>query len=326
MKLLNTTLLCTSASYTSLRTELERRFLQIWHFRPSRWSSWSIWRRNWGKCRSRTSHRSLETREGSSSSSHHSGSTLPLDKRNNKIYFSISLFCVLCYTYVLWSMFDVLNSLCCVFFSCLCCVLRVLCVVLYMLCVLCYIANRRYTECYSRIMWEMSITSHCWYDTYFIIEMLPVWCVLPWKLPGSAPILVSFLHVVIDVGGWCCVDCRSSKKVNKATTKPKKPTPMENINNEISIIKTQLEVITSCLTKACSLPCVNNEQTIVQSTKPVVFKCSQSIPTTSSAALAPSQIQKLDSKLCTEVLSAMHTELQSKEQRSKNLFVTGTSG
>ena len=41
------------------------------------------------------------------------------------------------------------------------------------------------------------------------------------------PVLISFLHVVSDIGGWCCVECRSSNKVNKPVVKPTKSTAIE---------------------------------------------------------------------------------------------------
>ena len=72
------------------------------------------------------------------------------------------------------------------------------------------------------------------------------------------PFLVSFLDVVSDVGGWCCVECRSSNKVNKPVAKPTKSTVIENINSEITILKSQLETITSCLTNLSSSSEVTN--------------------------------------------------------------------
>ena len=132
--------------------------------------------------------------------------------------------------------------------------------------------------------------------------------------------LVSFLHVVSDVGGWCCVECRGLRKDNKPATKTKKPTPIENINNEITVIKLQLEEITSCLSKVSnSLPIASNDY----STKPSYATVLRTSTSSTADSVPSTALTKLDDKFCTEVLSAMHAELNSKEQRSKNLFVTG---
>src|SRR6266536_3328762 len=63
--------------------------------------------------------------------------------------------------------------------------------------------------------------------------------------------LISFLHVVADVGGWCCLDCRKvdNKKITNPTARPKK----ENINTEIAGIKEQLQSITELLRNTTSL-------------------------------------------------------------------------
>ena len=65
------------------------------------------------------------------------------------------------------------------------------------------------------------------------------------------PSLLDFLYVVSEVGGWCCPGCRSSK--NNVKTAPdnkktiKKTISVEQVNDELQFIKTQLASLTDAL-------------------------------------------------------------------------------
>ncbi len=61
--------------------------------------------------------------------------------------------------------------------------------------------------------------------------------------------LISFLHVVVDIGGWCCSTCIKSKGFTKVTRKPKKQSINDVINNDLSEIKKQLNLLADAITK-----------------------------------------------------------------------------
>ena len=85
-------------------------------------------------------------------------------------------------------------------------------------------------------------------------------------------------------------------------------------------MKSQLETITSCLTNLSSSIGVTNT---ALSSRPSYASMLNSASSNSNAVTVQPTTQKLDNKFCTEVLSAVHAELSTKEHRSKNLFVTG---
>ena len=64
-------------------------------------------------------------------------------------------------------------------------------------------------------------------------------------------LLLPLLHVVVDIGGWCCVPCRKSKKESLAVKQPLSPSPsspvVEDLRNELVLIKTQIVSLSESL-------------------------------------------------------------------------------
>ena len=59
------------------------------------------------------------------------------------------------------------------------------------------------------------------------------------------PTLIAFLHVVVDIGGWACMECRT--RGGKAASKTNKKVETTNLSSDISFIKTQLNSISEAL-------------------------------------------------------------------------------
>ena len=92
------------------------------------------------------------------------------------------------------------------------------------------------------------------------------------------PTLLSFLHVVADIGGWACVECR--KRGGKLPARVTKNT----VNNDIASIKSQLNSISDLLKNAF----VGPESTDNVTRKPSYSQVLQSSTTTSlSNAIDP---------------------------------------
>ena len=70
--------------------------------------------------------------------------------------------------------------------------------------------------------------------------------------------LLPHLHVVADVGGWCCTQCRTMKKVAaRKVTKPAAADPapvITEFRKDLEVIKTQMSTISARLQAFPPLP------------------------------------------------------------------------
>ena len=117
------------------------------------------------------------------------------------------------------------------------------------------------------------------------------------------PTMLSFLHVVVDIGGWACMECR--KRGGKAPR-------AEDINNDLAQIKIQLSSISEVLKNVTAFPASKDSSDVERLSYSQVLR-SSSNPASSS----------LDTNVRTAVLSAVHTEFKSITNRSLNVVVTG---
>ena len=125
------------------------------------------------------------------------------------------------------------------------------------------------------------------------------------------PTLLSFLHVVADIGGWACVSCR--KRGGKAPARATKK--QENISDDIAQIKSQLVSISDAL-KHATINTSEGGQSVWKLPSSDIFK-----PPSSSHSI--SSPPTLDTNVRTALLSAVHTEFQSITNRALNVVVTG---
>ena len=125
------------------------------------------------------------------------------------------------------------------------------------------------------------------------------------------PTLLSFLHVVADIGGWACVGCR--KRGGKAPAKAAKK--QENISDDLAQIKSHLVSISDALKQATINP-GEGTQSVWKFPSSDIFK-----PPSSSHPI--SSPPTLDTNVRTALLSAVHTEFQSISNRALNVVVTG---
>ena len=137
--------------------------------------------------------------------------------------------------------------------------------------------------------------------------------------------LLDFLYVVTEIGGWCCVSCRQPSKPAKPNRGPKVTLNAEQVNDELQLIKAQLASISDCLhstpiNAGVSFNCSNKGLTYAQ--------VAGSIPASSYnvsqlPVSAQSTLPSLDQNTRTAVLTAVHSEMNLKSQRSNNIVVTG---
>ena len=136
------------------------------------------------------------------------------------------------------------------------------------------------------------------------------------------PSLLDFLYVVSEVGGWCCPGCRSPKNNVKTASDNKKTIKKtisaEQVNDELQFIKTQLASLTDALA-----PNLDRADPPAPSTKPTFSQVLQSNTSPSQPRLQTSTSSLLNNNLRTAVLTAVHTELNSKSKRSCNVVVSG---
>ena len=125
------------------------------------------------------------------------------------------------------------------------------------------------------------------------------------------PTLISFLHVVADIGGWACVECR--KRGGKAPNKADKK--FDNLNTEISLIKAQLDSLSDVLKKVVTIPASTHVQNNGEAPSATL--------TYSQVLQSSSKPSALDTNVRNAVLSAVHTEFKSINNRSQNIVVTG---
>ena len=133
------------------------------------------------------------------------------------------------------------------------------------------------------------------------------------------PTLLSFLHVVVDIGGWACIGCRN--RGGKAPIKGNK-TKNDNLMTDLALIKSQLNSISNVLTNATVIPTSDK----MDASARVTGRLSYSQVLQASSNRKPnssSQPSTLDTDVRTAVLSAVHTEFRSISNRSLNVVVTG---
>ena len=137
--------------------------------------------------------------------------------------------------------------------------------------------------------------------------------------------LLDFLYVIAEVGGWCCPSCRLTKKVAGGKTSGTSASHHhEHINQELQVIKDQLTHLTSSL-----LPISKNS--FVQPTS-----LANMVSQKSYAQVAASEpdgdgkkpgvvdsIPGINGEIRTAILSAVHTEMLTKEERALNVVITG---
>ena len=138
------------------------------------------------------------------------------------------------------------------------------------------------------------------------------WCICEHHYHGTCldianPTMLSFLHVVVDIGGWACEECR--KRGGKA---PRVNKNSGNINNDLAQIKTQLFSISEVLKNVTAFPASKDSGDVERLSYSQVLRSSLN-PASSS----------LDTNVRTAVLSAVHTEFKSITNRSLNVVVTG---
>ena len=155
--------------------------------------------------------------------------------------------------------------------------------------------------------------------------------------------LMEFIHVVNEIGGWCCKSCRTSKR-GKNTKVPPKLTQknadnitaiqleMSKINEQISSISKGLDKLTSIaiapkVTKLSDMlktpvvpapPCIVSDAEALQSGN---VNSKQNLIPYQTAKHSTSSGMKKNSH--TAVLSAVHEEFSSIAQRSHNVVVSG---
>ena len=138
------------------------------------------------------------------------------------------------------------------------------------------------------------------------------------------PTLLSFLHVVVDIGGWACVGCRN--RGGKAPIKENKnKTKNDGLMTDLALIKKQLNSISDVLKNATVIPTSDKVDKMDASAR-VTGKLSHSQVLRASSnriSNSSSQPSTLDTDVRTAVLSAVHTEFRSISNRSLNVVVTG---
>ena len=147
--------------------------------------------------------------------------------------------------------------------------------------------------------------------------------------------LMEFIHVVNDIGGWCCKSCRTTKrtKITKTTKLTQKNADnidaihlqMTKISDQISNLSIGFDKLVSIIPNTGTLPIKPTSSLVapVLSKPPGVIKGSYAEVVKSAAEARHPTTSGLDKKLQTAVLSAVHEEFSSISQRSLNVVVSG---
>ena len=122
--------------------------------------------------------------------------------------------------------------------------------------------------------------------------------------------LLPHLHVVADIGGWCCTLCRTMKKVAaRKVTKPAAADPdpvITEFRKDLEVIKTQMSTISARLEAFPPLP--------PPAAGPTLF---------ANSIVQPSQHSSTDKVFRSAVLTTVHHEMKTINQRSSNVVVSG---
>ena len=155
--------------------------------------------------------------------------------------------------------------------------------------------------------------------------------------------LLDFLYVVSEIGGWCCTSCRLIKKVASKPSKGSKAShQQDHVNQELQIIKNQLSILTTNLLSFSnnSINAPSGDHTDHLSDMDRLLSSGNSsgfLSKKSYAEIVGSQqsgsverkiggvetIPSLSGGVRTAILSAVHTELQTKDKRAYNIVITG---
>ena len=144
--------------------------------------------------------------------------------------------------------------------------------------------------------------------------------------------LLDFLYVVTEIGGWCCPGCRLSRPNQKPVADNKKAVKkssisIEQVNDELQFIKTQLASLSDSLTSNPNIAAIHgsspNPVAQPSTVHPTYAQALKSRNSTQSQPHQPASTTVLDRNLRSAMLTAMHTELHSKSKRSCNVVISG---
>ena len=139
-------------------------------------------------------------------------------------------------------------------------------------------------------------------------------------------ILLGFLHVISDFGGWCCSSCLKGKKCAKIPPKTKTIQSIENMNEEVLDIKKQLQSITVIVQTILSTHNKPPSSTSPASFQTTCHACSAgNAASLSTDPVQPSEStsRPLEKNFKTAVLSAVHAELEDVNKRSTGFVISG---
>ena len=150
--------------------------------------------------------------------------------------------------------------------------------------------------------------------------------------------LMEYIHIVSEIGGWCCIICRIAKRINVNNSKSLNQTQknaenIDSINQELTKINDQLKCLTSnfsLITSSAS----NGNRSVTNDNIPTTDLTSSSIGIKQSYAqtlqsskskvdIKSTSPPKLEKQLQTAVLTAVHAEFNSISKRALSIVVTG---
>ena len=137
--------------------------------------------------------------------------------------------------------------------------------------------------------------------------------------------------MITEVGGWCCPGCRLSKLAKPVADSKKAAKKscisIEQVNDELQFIKTQLASLSDSLTYNLNKVATNDPSSIPVVQPPSVHPTyAQALKSDNNPKFQPHQPAStalLDKNLRSAMLTAMHTELHSKSKRSCNVVISG---
>ena len=134
--------------------------------------------------------------------------------------------------------------------------------------------------------------------------------------------LLVHLHVVVDIGGWCCPQCRVVKKpatrrtIKSTTAEVSQSVPfIDEFRKDLESIKAQISNISTSLSAFPPLPPPVAGPTLFANmvANPVIHQPSQSPPVKDN----------ISSEFKSAVLSTLHNEMKTINRRSANVVVSG---
>ena len=156
--------------------------------------------------------------------------------------------------------------------------------------------------------------------------------------------LLDFLYVVTEIGGWCCSSCRLTNKTGKPTKGlTKAARQQEHVNQELQSIKNQLSILsTNLLSISRNIPAPPGDGVVQSSDLDQMISFSdanridlKSFPSTYAQIVASNsvdtgkknggadRIPDLREGFKTAILSAVHTEMMTRDKRALNIVVSG---